>query len=109
MPPRKRGLGLSMGYKLSDKAFADVIEIYSFGVGKFGKLQAERFYDGLLLKFAKIAQNPKLCRERKEAQPPVRVFSYSGHLIVYIIQSKNVLILRVLHGHYDWQSDFSED
>lgn len=59
MLPCKQAHWLSMGYKLSDKAFADVIEMYSFGVGKSGKLQAEKFYDGLLLIFAKIAQDPR--------------------------------------------------
>ena len=98
-----------MGYKLSNKAFVDVIEIYAYGAGKFGKAQAEKFYDGLLSKFARISQKPKLCRERKEVQPPVRVGTYSGHIIVYVIESKNVLILRVVHGRFDWQSDFADD
>ena len=98
-----------MGYKLSEKAATDVIDIYVYGVGKYGKAQAEKFYYGLLIKFAKIAQNPRLCRERKDLQPPIRIYSYSGHVIVYVIEAKNVIILRILHGNYDWQSDFSEE
>ena len=43
-----------------------------------------------------------MARERTEVRPPVRLYTYMAHVIVYIIEDEDVLILRVLHGSSDW-------
>jgi toxin ParE1/3/4 len=47
-------------YKLSFEAEEDVIRIFEYGLGKFGLIQANTYYDMLFECFNKIASNPFL-------------------------------------------------
>jgi toxin ParE1/3/4 len=92
-----------MGYKTTRKADADIIDIYVYGAQNFGTAQAERYHTGLINAFERLALDPYLMRERREIQPPIRLFGYESHLIAYLIdENRNVLIARVLHGRQDW-------
>ena len=56
-----------------------------------------------------IDENPRLCHVRKEYGDAIRIQVHQSHLIIYTIQRDVTVILRIVHGHYDWQSDFTED
>ncbi len=45
-------------YRLSRTAEEDLIRIYKFGEEKFGKIQAEKYYDVLFEYFELISENP---------------------------------------------------
>lgn len=47
-------------YKLSFEAEEDVIRIFEYGLGRFGLMQANIYYDMLFECFNKIALNPFL-------------------------------------------------
>ena len=95
-----------MGYRLTQKAEEDIIRIYREGVILFGANQAERYHFELEALFQLLADNPKLARERTEISPPVRVHPHKAHLIVYLVEDGgDVLIVRVRHGHEDWESE----
>ncbi|MCF6302500.1 MAG: type II toxin-antitoxin system RelE/ParE family toxin [Devosiaceae bacterium] len=95
-----------MAYRRSEKADEDIITIYVDGVRDFGVTQAEKYHAELEQLFELIADTPKLARERHELKPPVRIHPYKSHIIIYIIDDRNdVLILRVRHGHEDWEFD----
>ena len=44
-----------------------------------------------------------MARLRLEYDPPMRVFAFKAHVIVYHQEQDGVLIQRVRHGHEDWQ------
>lgn len=95
-----------MAYKLSVKAQEDIVLAYREGVRLFGVEQAEKYYAGLERVFQFLSGTPKAARERTEITPPVRVYPYQSHIIVYLIDDKNdVLILRIRHGREDWKND----
>lgn len=95
-----------MAYRLTCKAAEDIIAIYEEGIRLFGAVQAEKYHFGIEKVFRLLSENPELAREREEITPPVRVHPYGTHLIVYIIEPKrDILIVRVRHGHEDWQED----
>ncbi len=71
----------------------------------FGEARAERYFRELKAAFDLIAQNPRLARERMEIAPPVRIHPHRSHLVVYFIDERGVLILRVRHAREDWDSD----
>jgi toxin ParE1/3/4 len=91
-----------MAYRLSRKAEDDLIAIYLDGVQAFGVSQAERYHLELEGVLQYLAAFPRAARERREIDPPVRVHPYKAHLIVYLPQEDDVLILRIRHGHEDW-------
>ena len=47
-------------YKLSFEAEEDIIRIFEYGLGRFGLLQANKYYEMLFDCFSKIASNPFL-------------------------------------------------
>ncbi|MBU0674447.1 MAG: type II toxin-antitoxin system RelE/ParE family toxin [Proteobacteria bacterium] len=92
-----------MAYRLTNKATDDIIAIFHEGLRLFGIEQAERYHDGMEKVFQLLTQNPELAHERREISPPVRVHPYGAHLIIYRAeQNKDILIIRVRHGHEDW-------
>ncbi len=52
-------------------------------------------------KFQFLADNPNLAVERDEFVPPVRLFQYQNHLIVYLTNADGILVVRVLHENMD--------
>jgi len=55
--------------------------------------------------FDRIASSPRMARERNKLTPPVRVQRYWAHLVLYLIEGDDILIVRLRHGREDWQSD----
>jgi toxin ParE1/3/4 len=94
-----------MGFKLSRKAEEDLTDLYVASVEAFGQAQAERYYAEFEATFAMLAQFPRLARERLEIDPSVRVHPHKAHVIVYVIEHRDVLILRIRHGHEDWAEE----
>ncbi len=98
-----------MPFKLSVKAADDLDAIYEIGAYRFGIRQADRFFEELKEAFEFIGENPRLCHVRREYGDAIRIQVHQSHLIIYTILEDVTLILRIVHGHYDWQSDYSED
>lgn len=93
-----------MSYRATRKAEQDILEIYVRGVLDFGVVQAEQYYNGLIAAFELLADNPHIARDRLEFDPPVRIHRYRSHLIVYVLQERDILIVRVLHGRQGWEN-----
>ena len=95
-----------MAYRLTAKAEEDVIRIYAEGARLFGPEIAEDYHHELISVFDMMAQTPKLARERPEITPPVRIHPHKSHLIIYLVDDEgDVLIIRIRHGHEDWERD----
>ena len=93
-----------MGFRLTAEAEADIVAIAAQGIALFGPQQARLYHDELFDVFALIAANPKIARERVEISPPVRAHPHKAHLIIYLVEENGeVLIVRVRHGHEDWE------
>ncbi|PPJ47297.1 type II toxin-antitoxin system RelE/ParE family toxin [Rhizobium sp. KAs_5_22] len=95
-----------MTYRTTVEADRDIIEIYVLGAQQFGVAQSERYVDELFDSFELLAENPQMARERRELNPPMRLYPYHAHLIAYLVRDGDILIVRVLHGRQDWQGLF---
>jgi toxin ParE1/3/4 len=91
------------GYRLSKEASEDLVAIYIQGHDQFGTGQADRYQDELDALFRRLAASPGMARLRLEYDPPMRVFAFKAHVIIYDQEQDGVLIQRVRHGHEDWQ------
>ncbi len=95
-----------MGYILSRKAEEDIIGIFITGAEQFGQEQAERYHEQLDKCFRFLADNPLAAHERFEITPPVRIHPVGSHLVIYRVnKNEDIFIIRVRHGHEDWQSN----
>ena len=92
-----------MGFRLSPAAEEDGVGIAEQGIRLFGSIQARRYHDELFAIFDMIAAYPRIARERSELSPPMRIYPFKAHLVVYRVEEGgNVLIVRVRHAHEDW-------
>ncbi len=95
-----------MAYKLTHSAEQDLIDIYVEGFRLFGERQAEAYAQTFRETFELLAQFPGLACERVELKPPVRIHPWGVHVIVYLVmETSDVLIVRIRHGREDWISD----
>ena len=89
----------------SREADEDLIAIYEQGFDRFGRRQAERYLDDLERTFEHLAVYPGLGRLRTEHQPPVRIFPFQAHVVVYEEIDDGILVVRVRLGREDWRND----
>lgn len=95
-----------MGFRLSREAEEDIVAIAEHGILAFGEAQARRYHQELFALMTLIGDNPRMARERREVVPPVRIQPFKAHLVVYLIEDDNkVLVLRVRHAHENWESE----
>ena len=80
-------------------------EIFELGAASFGKKQAEKYLRTFMEAFALIGEYPKLAQERPEVKSGFRFHPVGAHLVIYTIDDRGVLIVRVCHAHEDWMND----
>jgi toxin ParE1/3/4 len=89
-------------YRLSKRAESDLAEIADYTIETFGIKQSRRYRDGLNTCFQSLADNPKLGRSAKlHFAPELRRYEYQSHVVFYMPEARDVLIVRVLHKSMD--------
>ena len=89
------------GFRVSKAALADLRNIGRYTEKQWGKLQRRLYLKGLNERFKTLSVTPTIAAERQQFEPPVRIHPYEKHLIVYILEEKGILIVRVLHQSMD--------
>jgi len=88
-------------YRLSRLAATDLQEIAEYTIERFGIEQARRYRDGLKTCFVQLADNPALGKGTEMLMRGLRRFEHQSHVVFYISEPKNLLIVRVLHSSMD--------
>ena len=84
-------------YELYPAAEEDLEGIWQYSVDRWGVQQALNYLGDLDQAFLLLAGSPLLTRERTEFNPPVHIYPHARHLTVYIIEDRQVKIVRVPH------------
>ena len=79
----------------------DLIEIWLYTLNEWGEYQADKYLDDLDVAIRLLAEQPLICRERTELNPPVRIHHHAHHLIVYLALEDGINVVRVLHESMD--------
>ena len=87
--------------RLAEAARDDLRRIRSDGAATFGPERAARYLRGMNGAFARLSDFPKIGRARR-TDPEVRVLTYGSHVIIYLLEVDEILVLRVRHGREDW-------
>lgn len=93
--------------RVSKAAREDLREIGRYTQSKYGKAQRRRYLSALGARFQVVRDNPLISRERAEFTPPVRIYRYEQHVIVYTADDQGVLIIRILHDAMDIDEQLS--
>lgn len=89
-------------YRLSKSAENDLAEIADYTIATFGIEQSRRYRDGLNTCFQNLADNPKLGRSASlDLAPELRRYEYQSHVVFYMPELRDILIVRVLHKSMD--------
>lgn len=84
-------------YTLSDRADANLLNIFLFGIGRFGIRQAERYRSDLHDCFTLLARHPQAGRLSPSVRKGVRRHEHASHVILYRETADGIVILAVLH------------
>jgi toxin ParE1/3/4 len=85
-------------YRVSDQADEDLLDIYLYGVARFGRPQAVECQFSFERCFELIADNPRMGRLTDTFRAGLRRHEHSSHVVIYKEQPDHVLIVAVVHG-----------
>jgi toxin ParE1/3/4 len=88
--------------RLSAAAQYDLVKIALDGLEKFGPYQVERYEAGLNKLMDQLAHNPNMAAEHTQYDPPVRMFPYQSHIILFRVDDGDIFVLRICHAREDW-------
>ena len=91
-------------YSLTKLTQADLQDIYARGEDLFGIAQADDYAAGLERTFDFLSEFPRAARERTETRRQLRAYPFKAHLIIYVMDEDDILIVRIRHAHEDWLS-----
>ncbi|HEY9627387.1 MAG TPA: type II toxin-antitoxin system RelE/ParE family toxin [Coleofasciculaceae cyanobacterium] len=95
-------------FRLTQPAVRDIEAIADYIASQSGLEQGDRWLAKLEAKFVKIAQFPKLGRQRDEILPGLRSLSVESYLVFYTVSQSGVDILRVISGYRNLRDLFTD-
>ncbi|MEM9128234.1 MAG: type II toxin-antitoxin system RelE/ParE family toxin [Pseudomonadota bacterium] len=92
-------------FRVSAKAQDDIRSIAIYTQETWGVEQRRKYLNGMNAAFERLADMPLMAPERQDIDPPVRIYRYQQHLVVYLLDETGILIVRVRHQSEDWLDD----
>lgn len=84
-------------YRLSKRAENDLLNIFIYGIERFGLIQAEKYNSELDNCFGLISQNPQMGRSTNKIIKSLRRHEHKSHVIFYEEHNFGILILTIIH------------
>jgi toxin ParE1/3/4 len=84
-------------YRLSRLAEADLMDIGTYSLNKWGKERAIRYIDALEACCRQLADNPHLGRTCDQIRSGLRRMEHGRHVVFYRVEAKGIFVSRILH------------
>jgi toxin ParE1/3/4 len=94
------------------RALTDLAEIWAYIARQSADDsldQADAFVDLVDSKFQALSRRPGMGRRRPELAPDIRSLSVGRYVVFYLLLSRGIEIVRVLHGSRDIESIFENE
>ncbi len=88
---------------ISERAEADLRDIWRWTGEQFGEAQADRYLDGLERGLREVGTEPDRGKRRDAVRPGYWSKHVHRHVVFYVFTQSKVVIQRVLHGSMDPQ------
>jgi len=89
-------------YRLTNKAVADLTQIWNYTFDKWSENQADKYYRMLIDNCNEVAINPNLGKRYAIVDENLLGFRAGRHIIFYhIIEETEIEIIRILHEQMD--------
>ena len=85
------------GYRLTQDAQSDLIEVRRYTVRQWGIAQSQKYISELRKTIRLLAEAPSLGRVRSEVGLHVGSFPYGSHVIYYVEYEQQLVIFALLH------------
>lgn len=97
-----------MAHRRTPQADADIDDIWDYIAIASGSADiAGRVVDAITERFLLLASHPNIGRSRDEdLRPGLRSFAFGEYVIFYRLEAEDVIILRVLHGGRNMETQF---
>lgn len=95
-------------YRFRPAARDDLEDIWDYTLREWSVEQAISYTDELEIAIELICDSPAMCREHIEYDPPVRMHLHKEHLIVYVVNDDEIIVIRIHHSSMDVDSQLSE-
>lgn len=96
-------------YKLTNKAVADLNEIWEYTLENWSENQADKYYDMLIDFCQKTANNPALGKNYDSITPNLFGLKANRHIIFYRkLNATSIEISRILHERMDLKNRITE-
>ena len=82
--------------RITNVADQDLDDLYTEGFTTWGEAQADKYYDGLLERFERICENPKMYPAVDDIRESYRRSVFEKHAIYYVIDGDTVEIRAVV-------------
>lgn len=83
-------------YKLTRKADADLVEIYTYTYLEFGEARADAYFESLHECLARLADNPLQGLDISSLRQGLRRFVHRRHSIYYAPVTSGIHVVRIL-------------
>lgn len=92
---------MTPSFRVTPRAFEDLKNIGRYTLGQWGRQQRDAYLRGLDARFAWLAKQPMLGRQRDEIAPGYRSYRHESHIIFYLIRDGGIDIIGVPHQAMD--------
>jgi len=92
---------------ISPAAKSDLKNIFQFGLRNWGQSQSESYLENLKDHVWNLTEQPLIGIERPELLDNIRSSPVESHMLFYRVLSKQIEIVRILHGKQDPQRHIS--
>jgi toxin ParE1/3/4 len=96
-------------YTLSNKAAADLEDIYLFTRKTFGEAKADAYFSSLSDCLDLLAETPRLGHRAGHIVPELFCHLHASHLVFYMIEQNGIFIVRILHRSMEPARHLTED
>lgn len=91
--------------RLRPSALDDLEAIWLYTAAQWSVGRADEYIRQVSAGLDLLTERPEIGRERRELNPPVRIYPVASHLVVYRIESDHLDIIRIRHVREDWEND----
>ncbi len=92
---------MSYNLSLSSLAQNDLTAILEYTIQQWGDNQADKYLEQIKSGLSKIQDNPNIGRVRTDISDRHRSILIEKHIVIYIVQDKQIFVSRILHQSRD--------
>ena len=85
-------------YRLTRDAGRDLTSIRGFTIRQWGDKQSRKYIIELRNTLTLLSENPLIGKRRKDIGESIYSFPYASHVIYYLLENKQLVVIGILHG-----------